>query len=142
MRNFSPFVRGIMRIGMPGLLLLFLLTGCGTGASTSATGTSNTTSTTGVSKSTPTSSTGKIAEFPVTASGIDLIGITSGPDHNLWFSEYASGKIGRITPSSTVTEFALSMPSSEPMGITAGPDGNLWFTDKQAGKIGQFMIGK
>ena len=39
-------------------------------------------------------------------------GITAGPDGNLWFTEFALDRIGRITPAGVVTEFSA--------GITAG----------------------
>src|SRR5262245_32665846 len=69
-------------------------------------------------------------EFPV-ASGLSNrpFQITAGSDGALWFVEFASGKIGRITTAGAVTEFSLPNPRSEPQGITAGPDGALWFTE-------------
>ncbi len=45
----------------------------------------------------------------------------------MWFTETATNKIGRITPSGVVTEFSVPTPNSSPNDITAGPDGNLWF---------------
>src|SRR6185436_1649605 len=60
------------------------------------------------------------------------VGITSGLDGNLWFTDTgATPAIGRITPSGEITEFDLDS-SSSPLGITSGPDGNLWFTDTGA----------
>ncbi len=65
-------------------------------------------------------------------------GIAAGPDGNLWFTENAGGRIGRITPSGTITEFSAGItPNSAPDGITAGPDGNLWFTENFGGRIGR-----
>src|SRR5271165_1196985 len=61
--------------------------------------------------------------------------ITLGPDHNLWFTENAGLKIGRITSAGVVTEFPISGAQGL-TGITSGPDGNLWFTDEFAGTIG------
>ncbi len=68
-------------------------------------------------------------------------GITKGSDGNLWFTENAAGRIGRMTPAGVFTEFALPAvppPAASPAGtagttpdptaITAGPDGALWFT--------------
>jgi streptogramin lyase len=63
-------------------------------------------------------------------------GIAAGPDGNLWFTEFNSSKIGRITPQGVVTEFSLAA-NSGPKGIAAGPDGNLWFTENFSGKIGR-----
>jgi len=66
--------------------------------------------------------------------------IVTGPDqasgafdHNVWFTEYDSDRIGRITPGSPdITEFPVG---AGPYGIRAGPDGNLWFTEAKANKI-------
>ena len=63
--------------------------------------------------------------------------ITAGPDGNLWFTEDAGNRIGRITPSGTITEFAVPTASSAPGGITAGPDGNLWFAENTGNKTGR-----
>ncbi|HEV2035447.1 MAG TPA: hypothetical protein VGU71_14855 [Candidatus Dormibacteraeota bacterium] len=56
-------------------------------------------------------------------------GITAGPDGNIWFTEFWTGRIGRMTPAGVLTEFKIPTPDSNPRGITAGPDGNLWFTE-------------
>jgi len=77
------------------------------------------------------------------AGGIANAGITSGPDGNLWFTEFnsaglAGNRIGRITPTGVVTEFSAGISEgSAPNGITAGPDGNLWFTESDASRIGR-----
>ena len=41
-----------------------------------------------------------------------LLGITTGPDGNLWFTEFGAGKIGRITPSGSITEFPIPTAGS------------------------------
>jgi streptogramin lyase len=77
-----------------------------------------------------------ITEFPL-ASGTDPYAITTGLDGNLWFTEYGTGKIGRITPSGTVTEFPLASATSEPSGIATNTVGRkVWFTESAANKIG------
>ena len=58
--------------------------------------------------------------------------ITSGPDGNLWFTEYDGDRIGRITTTGVITEFPI--PPEHPVGafpgdITTGPDGALWFVE-------------
>jgi virginiamycin B lyase len=64
-------------------------------------------------------------------------GIAAGPDGNLWFTEQAGDRIGRITPHGVVTEFSAGItPFSSLSGITLGPDNNLWFTEG-AGRIGR-----
>ena len=61
----------------------------------------------------------------------DRFDITAGPDgspdHNLWFTEFNSGKIGRITPKGVVSEFQVT--NTGLFSIATGPDGNLWATD-------------
>ncbi len=79
-----------------------------------------------------------LAELPVPGGSILLEGVTTGPDGNLWYTSFNSGKIGRITPAGAVTEFdASTTPNSGPVGITTGPDGNLWYTLKNVSKIGR-----
>src|SRR5579875_468607 len=53
--------------------------------------------------------------------------ITTGPDHNLWFTADLS-LIGRMTPTGAVTEYLDCPPCGGVGVIIAGPDGNLWFT--------------
>ncbi len=77
-----------------------------------------------------------VTEFPVPAPASFPLGITAGPDSNLWFTEQSKNQIGRITPRGDVTEFPLTTPASLPTGITEGPDGNLWFTERGANQIG------
>src|SRR5437762_1114357 len=83
-----------------------------------------------------------VSEFPslgiqASGSGSRPTEITSGPDGNLWFTEYSIGKIGMISPTThAISEFPATA-SNAVWGITAGPDGNLWFTEyTYAGKIG------
>ena len=62
----------------------------------------------------------------IVAAGITPLGITSGPDGNLWFTNDAS--IGRITPAGVVSVFT-GTGISAPQGIVSGADGSLWFTN-------------
>src|SRR5262249_24519167 len=49
--------------------------------------------------------------------------ITTGSDGNMWFTEQAVDKFGRITPQGVITEFTgVNAPTS----LAAGPDGNIW----------------
>jgi streptogramin lyase len=66
--------------------------------------------------------------------------IVTGPDGNVWFTEEAGGKIGKITPSGTITEYKLGGIFGKAEGITVGPDKNIWFanaTEYEASKIGK-----
>jgi streptogramin lyase/type II secretory pathway pseudopilin PulG len=79
-------------------------------------------------------------EFLIPTAISGPIGITVGPDGNLWFTEDTGNKIGRITTGGTITEFTVPTGSSSPYGITAGPDGNLWFTEFNGNKIGRVNL--
>jgi streptogramin lyase len=79
-----------------------------------------------------------VTEFPLSNSSESPGGIVAGPDGNLWFTEYYSGNIGRITPTGTITEFIVAAGKNmSPSGITLGADCNLWFTDPGNGKVGR-----
>jgi streptogramin lyase len=53
-----------------------------------------------------------ITEFALPGQGSQPYRITSGPDGNLWFTEYQGNKIGRITPAGQITEFAVPTSGS------------------------------
>jgi len=74
---------------------------------------------------------GKITEFSSGLNSAALpLGITEGPDGNLWFTDIGhTPAIGRITPTGEITEFSTGLDASAfPILIAAGLDGNLWFT--------------
>jgi streptogramin lyase len=77
------------------------------------------------------------AEFLVPTLGSLPTGIAAGPDGNVWFTEQAGNRIGRITPGGVITEFLVVTAGSAPTGITQGPDGNLWFTQRSIDRIGR-----
>jgi streptogramin lyase len=81
----------------------------------------------------------EITEFPVPGSN-GVLGITAGPDGNLWFTGLDNGYIGEINPTTdAITQFPTSTAGSccGPWGITAGPNGNLWFGGDFSGKVGE-----
>jgi hypothetical protein len=84
-------------------------------------------------------STPCFCEYPVPSGGQNIYSITAGPDGALWFTDYDSNQIGRITTSGVTTEYAVPTASSHPYGITAGPDGALWFVESSGNKIGQII---
>lgn len=104
-----------MRVRIPiALVLVALLPGAGTALAT-----------TGPS----------ISEFETGLTpGVQLWGITSGPDGNTWFTEETGNAVGRVTPGAVITEFTAGFPTGSPRGIVTGPDGNLWVA--QAGGDG------
>jgi virginiamycin B lyase len=67
--------------------------------------------------------TGRFTEFRTPTPNSFPGDITTGSDGNMWFTEQAVDKFGRISPIGVITEFTgVSAPTS----IAAGPDGNLW----------------
>jgi virginiamycin B lyase len=65
------------------------------------------------------------------------VGITSGPDRALWFTEYWANNIGRITPAGKLSLYPVPTAFCGANYIAAGPDGALWFTELAGGKIGR-----
>jgi virginiamycin B lyase len=64
-------------------------------------------------------------------------GITRGPDGALWFTEFHSHGIGRITQSGKITEYKIPDAGAKPGSITIGPDGAMWFTIPNDHAIGR-----
>src|SRR5262249_24508181 len=57
-------------------------------------------------------------------SGSGPTSIAVGPDGNVWFTEFNTDSVARLTlASGAVTEFVVPGAGSGPAGITAGPDG-------------------
>src|SRR5579883_1402047 len=85
----------------------------------------------------------RLFSLPTTCGGSCMpTGITTGPDGNLWFTESAGNKIGRMTPSGQIQEFPLpttcgSAAGCGPAGIASGPDGNLWFAEALGNRLGR-----
>jgi virginiamycin B lyase len=79
------------------------------------------------------------------ASTMHAIGVTVGPDGNLWFAAASSsgsespGSVGRVDPDGKVVEFGLE-EKSDAQGIVTGADGALWFSEPRAGRIGRVTV--
>jgi streptogramin lyase len=70
------------------------------------------------------------------------MGITAGPDGNLWFTESPVGQIGMINPTThAISEFKVPRVKGAPVSgltaITAGSDGNFWFIAESPALIGE-----
>jgi streptogramin lyase len=84
-------------------------------------------------------------EFAVPSTGSygNPLGITLGPDNNLWFAEAgyfgAGDKIGWINPSNDqINAQAVQSANADPYEIVSDPaDGNLWFTEQGVDKVGR-----
>lgn len=83
---------------------------------------------------------GTVKHFTVAASNAELEGIVTGPDGNLWVTEYIEGgtrfanKVIRLTTSGKYKAFTVG---SGPQFICVGPDNALWFSESGAGAIGR-----
>ena len=77
--------------------------------------------------------TADITEYPTTPNAWP-VGITAGPDGNLWFT---GSLIGKMTTDGVLTAYSTPTGNSAPQGITVGPDGNLWFTEVDGNNIGK-----
>jgi virginiamycin B lyase len=66
------------------------------------------------------------------------LGITAGPDGNLWFTECQAHDIVQETTAGVILA-AYTTGGLPPYSITAGPDGALWFTE--GGEIGTITTG-
>ncbi len=64
------------------------------------------------------------------------VGITAGPDGDLWFTESRANRIGHVV-ALRVREIRIPAPGGDPRGIAAGPDGALWFTEVGPNRIGR-----
>jgi len=78
-----------------------------------------------------------INKFAVSSASAVPMGITSGPDGAIWFAEYQTNKIARMTMSGGSIEYGVPTFDSGPWGITSGPDGALWFVEHDGNKIGR-----
>ena len=81
-----------------------------------------------------------VREYPIPTPASIPAGIAQGPDGAVWFAEYGSGKIGRLTIAGDVREFTIPTAGSGPQKIVVGPDGALWFTETDANKIGRITV--
>jgi streptogramin lyase len=66
-----------------------------------------------------------VSEYALPANSHPL-GITLGPDGNVWFTDVSTGEAGKITSAGAITEYTTG--KDEPMGIASG-GGNLWFVE-------------
>jgi streptogramin lyase len=58
-------------------------------------------------------------------------------DGNVWFTEVAGNKIGRLNPATNeITEWTIPTPISAPLGLDAS-GGFIYFVEYNAGKIGR-----
>ena len=86
-----------------------------------------------------TSLTGEMKAFGVPA-GSAVQWLALGSDSNLWFTDIARNKIGRMTASGEIKEFSVPTPGAGVVGICQGPDEKLWFVEQNANKVGSITL--
>jgi len=81
--------------------------------------------------------TGTVTIFPDfqinCSTGYYKCAMTGGPDGAVWFTNYSSNSIGRVSATDSVTIYGGAVRPSGPM--ISGPDGALWFAN--GGTIGR-----
>lgn len=78
-----------------------------------------------------------IVESTVPTANSQPWGIAMGSDNNLWFTERAANKIGRLILGVGISEFNIPTANSGPESMAVGPDGNLWFVENNGNNIGR-----
>jgi len=82
---------------------------------------------------------GTISVFPTTTPSSSPEDVAVGSDGNIWFTENAVSKIGKMsTAGVALAEYTTKTAPSNLSAITSGPDGNLWFLENTAhGAVGK-----
>jgi virginiamycin B lyase len=80
-------------------------------------------------------------EYTLPVPNTKPVGITLGPDGNMWVTDPGTNSVWRIQqlkkrPFVKFTQFALT-GNAQPMAITTGPDSAMWFTEPGTNRIGR-----
>lgn len=92
----------------------------------------------------PTLAPGIVSEEKIPTAAATPLGITTGPDGNLWFAEFDGNKIGKVVPGtfpaagSIVECGALPSVNSGPIDVVSDPStpNKVWFDELANDKIG------
>jgi len=111
------------------VLSLCVLAACGAGTPV----------TSGTPSPPPTPPPAWTAQYPVPTASSSPSSIALGSDGNLWFTEFAKGKIGQLNRRGKISENVTPTVNSGPLAIASGPGPNLnlWFTEYNVAKIAQ-----
>ncbi len=82
-------------------------------------------------------SSGVAGETSIPTANSGPFGISTAPDNNIYYTESAVDKIGRIANLFTTQSEISLTTGTVPEQIVRGPDGNLWFTENGTGNIGR-----
>lgn len=83
-------------------------------------------------------------EIPIDYFNVQLYGITSGSDGNIWFSVHNGNYVGTVNVTSgVISKYPLCTETisqqCDPAGITTGPDGDIWVVDNVLTFISNFQ---
>jgi streptogramin lyase len=73
----------------------------------------------------PPSAPNVIAQYPITSAD-ESFGIANASDGSVWYTQWYTGALGRMTTSGANSDFNFN---GTPYGIALGPDGNFWVPD-------------
>jgi virginiamycin B lyase len=76
-----------------------------------------------------------ISEWGIPTSGSQPSHIVPDGAGNLWFTQTAGNKIGRVSQNGVFQEFNVPTGDSQPWGIAVGPDGRVWFTQVAGNRL-------
>jgi streptogramin lyase len=82
---------------------------------------------------TDTMTYGAITEYAL-PTGSKPYGIALGAEGKLWFTDYGTDKIGKITTGGAITEYALPA-GSKPRGLAVGQNGELWVAESGTSRL-------
>ncbi len=119
------------RISLAFLTVVFLAA-CGSGTPV----------TSGTATPAPTPPPKVTSQYKIPTAKSKPMGITLGADGNIWFTEFATSKIGQLNFAGQINEVVTPTDKSGPLGIASGPGPNLnlWFTESKIAKVAQITI--
>jgi streptogramin lyase len=114
------------------VLTLVVLAACGKG----------TPITSGTPTPPPTPPPAVVAQYTIPTASSEPMGIALGSDGNLWFTEFATSKLGTLLHGGHIGEQVTPTRHAEPNGIASGspPNLNLWFTESNRAAVGQITV--
>jgi virginiamycin B lyase len=80
-------------------------------------------------------------EWSVPTSSSQPTNLAADSFGNLWFTELAGNKIGRVNTNGVFQEFDVSTANSQPWGIVVDASNRIWFTEFAGNKIGNLTPG-
>jgi virginiamycin B lyase len=81
---------------------------------------------------------GVFREFPLSTAGAQTASVDVSVYGDVWFTQFAANKIGRISRTGELTVYSVPTAGSGPLGITTFPTSpDAWFTEFNANKIGR-----